>query len=572
MRLLRIGTVGFGVALAACGGGGGGGDGGDGDSGGTTTVPGEAIPTPTPPLTATPGAALSVDCSGEHCGAQAPDRYAGQGVGLWRYDNVGTATANVPVSISGLAGKMVTLLYSNQTSSPVLLPNLPLLAQRRAAAPRGSGFSDTTMGAAIQAAPRRLREFDPARYLGQPSPTLPTASRQAGPARASSVGSSRPWYVLNAYDELVLRHATLQRQLTAPDGRVINFWVQQGELADNRLSNAMLDRFVTRFAGGEQSIYARVTGMIGQPWGLHGYSSLLSPHQELDVVFANFHPDRNPYIGWAGYFWALNNFKQQPDDPLLRYSNQSLSFYIDTETIYLLPERGVEFQLSTLAHELTHMINAYQRGIVLSSDADHSFETVLEETTALMTEDIVGTQIDPSYHVIRDDRFRQWMRDGDFNCSYPIWQGDPTRACFSYNVAGSFGAYLVRHYGVDFYRNLLRDTTYHDAVMSLDHAIRQAGGPGYVEALRRWGVSSIGLLPASASPAGFGLPERNEAGFTLPALDGADYADIIQWPGAYPTNLTGYGHFPMRRNPTGNGVYQEILPVPGHTSLTVIVQ
>ncbi|WP_169307326.1 M30 family zinc metallopeptidase [Chitiniphilus eburneus] len=567
MRWIRIGAVGLGMVLAACGGGGGGDE--NSGSGGPITIPDEEA-TPTPPPVVTPGAALSVDCSGEHCGAEAPDRYAGKGVGLWRYDNVGMTTINVPVSISGLAGKSVTLLYSNQTASPVLLPNLPLLAQRHATAPIGSGLSDAMADAGRQTVPPRLREFDPARYLGQPSRAMPMASQQAGPVRGSSVGNSRAWYVLNANDELVSRTATLQRQLTAPDGRIINFWVQQGELAHDRLSSAMLDRFARQFADGSQSIYARVTGLIGQPWGVHAYPSLLSPDQELDIVLANFTPDRNPHIGWVGYFWALNNFRQQSGDPLLRYSNQSLSFYIDTEAIYLMPENGVEFQLSTLAHELTHMINHYQRGIVLSSDMDHSFDTFLEETTAMMTEDIVGTTIDPEFHSIRDLRFRNWLRNGDFNCSYPVWKDGSSPSCFSYNIAGSFGAYLLRQHGIDFYRSLLRDTTYANSIALLDHAIRQAGGPGYVEALRRWGVSGIGLLPSAASPTGFGLPARSEGGFTLPALDGADYASIIQWP-TYPANLTGYGHFPMRRLPTGDGMYQEILPVPNHTSLTVIV-
>jgi len=173
-------------------------------------------------------------------------------------------------------------------------------------------------------------------------------------------------------------------------------------------------------------------------------------------------------------------------------------------------------------------------------------------------------------NVAQDTRFSQWLANST-NCPFTkTWVEDTTDPCFSYNVAGSFGSYLLRRYGIGFYQQLLRDTSSLDSEQIMDHAIRQAGGAGLDAAIRDWG-SSLALLPAATSPAGFGYPERDDSGFVLPAFDGAAFANVRKLPTSVPRSLQPYGHFPVQRALTG-AQYAETIAVPPGSSLSVIVK
>ena len=164
----------------------------------------------------------------------------------------------------------------------------------------------------------------------------------------------------------------------------------------------------------------------------------------------------------------------------------------------------------------------------------------------------------------------RWLNRSTFNCDPTNWSTGST--CFGYNVVGAYGAYLLRQYGVGFYQQLLKDTSSSDSWAVLDHAITQAGGPGLAGTLPRWG-SSIALLPAAASPQGFGYPQRQDAsGYTLVGIDGAALAAARQLPTQVPSTLVGHGHFPFTRQSDAQGNYQEQLTVPPGVTLTVVVQ
>ena len=64
-----------------------------------------------------------------------------------------------------------------------------------------------------------------------------------------------------------------------------------------------------------------------------------------------------------GYFWAVNNFIRDNWDYSLRYSNESLSLYMNAVAAYDPASFNMDedFQISTMAHEFLHMINFYQR-------------------------------------------------------------------------------------------------------------------------------------------------------------------------------------------------------------------
>ncbi|WP_169749769.1 M30 family zinc metallopeptidase [Comamonas thiooxydans] len=466
----------------------------------------------------------------------------------------------VPLSIRGLSGQDVTLVFTNTTltSQPMtpitLTPSVP-----RSSVLRSMQQTRTSQG--IRPVPSEISEFN---RVGAPAllrkSSFAPSRRALQRAIPPSIGASRQWYV--HVEAMETRQATLVRSATR-DGMTVNIWLEDGEAGDNKISAAVLDGIMSRFFTNSNAVYHRATAMVGQPWGAHEFDDLIQTEQPLDIVLVNFDRDQQPY-GLMGYFWSYNNFKVTPSTP---ESNESLSVYLDTETIYRTPgDIGLNTQYNTLAHEFMHMVNFYQRGVLL----DNTFETWLEETSALMLEDVLSDILTPGYSPIRDGRFPDYLNQSGFNCNLIDWDFDPSSNCFGYSIGGSFGAYLLRHYGIGFYQNLLRGNNSVDGFVILDKAIRDAGGPGTVEAIRRAALNAA-LLPASGSPAGFGMPPRTENGITLYAIDGPAYILDRVLPTSVPAELVPLGSFPVVR-PAVYGTYTETVSVPPGTTLSIVVR
>lgn len=533
----------LGAVLAGCGGGGGGGPSG-------------------------PSSQLTAACSGTACGAANATTYSGQGVGVWSYTNTTQAEQQIPVALTNLGSKQVTLIYTNNGDASVPMPALTLTPPTATTATAQKSLSAAP--ATGNQIPERIRNFKPRLTAAD------TQARQSIKPQAAAilpVGSQRSWFVETGSSKIETRQATLRRQASVPTPtgtRTINVWLEDSEYDAAKVSDAMLDTLVQRFTSGSDAVYPLITGLSGEPWGAHSYSNLIDPDQPLDIVFVNFVPDRTPY-GLLGYFWSLNNFKQDPANPDLKYSNQSLSFYMDTETLYLDPAAGMTNQISTLSHEFVHMTNFYRRSVQLSKPGtDYAFDTFLEEMSAMMGEDIVAQRVTPGFNSIAGGRVPSWLSRSGFNCDPAAWSADTAAPCFGYDVNGSLGAYLVRQYGVGFYKQLLGNTTSTDSLQVLGNAIQQAGGPTLPIAVQRWGAN-IALLPAD-SPSGFGWPARTEQGFTLAAINGSSLASSRVLPTTVSVNLNARGHFPFLRQPDAQGTYQEQLRVPAGSTLTAVVR
>lgn len=533
----------LGAVLAGCGGGGGGGPSG-------------------------PSSQLTAACSGTACGAANATTYSGQGVGVWSYTNTTQAEQQIPVALTNLGSKQVTLIYTNNGDASVPMPSLTLTPPTATTATAQKSLSAAP--ATGNQIPERIRNFKPRLTAAD---TQARQSIQPQAAAILPVGSQRSWFVETGSSKIETRQATLRRQASVPTPtgtRTINVWLEDSEYDAAKVSDAMLDTLVQRFTSGSDAVYPLITGLSGEPWGAHSYSNLIDPDQPLDIVFVNFVPDRTPY-GLLGYFWSLNNFKQDPANPDLKYSNQSLSFYMDTETLYLDPAAGMTNQISTLSHEFVHMTNFYRRSVQLSKPGtDYAFDTFLEEMSAMMGEDIVAQRVTPGFNSIASGRVPSWLSRSGFNCDPAAWSADTAAPCFGYDVNGSLGAYLVRQYGVGFYKQLLSNTTSTDSLQVLGNAIQQAGGPTLPVAVQRWGAN-IALLPAD-SPSGFGWPARTEQGFTLAAINGSSLASSRVLPTTVPVNLNARGHFPFLRQPDAQGTYQEQLRVPAGSTLTAVVR
>jgi len=560
---LALMTAGVG-ALSACGGGD---DGPSKPSAPAAAVPGEQPGTggqdkkPGPPDDSPPPGTDGVSPACQDCGATAPGTYGGAGVGVWRYINASAKAVNVPVSIAGLSDKEVTLVFTNATATPQAMPAIPLTA--KAATPSRLSTLQTTDQPAAELK-RRIAAFNRdgwASMLGAPSATSHIAPSLS--VRKGTVRDRRTWNDA----ENRPHEATLVRQLQASDGSVVNFWVEDGEHAPARVSEAILDRMADWLAG-PGKLYDKLKSVGGPLWGPHPYAELIAGQgQPLNIVILNFKQDGNAY-GVLGYFYSRDLFKRNAENV---FGNEAVALYFDSETMYLGGEEGLKVMGNTLAHEAMHLQNMYRRGIGIS--AAHMFDVWLEEATAMMVEDFTGDIIDPTNNIIRDARFYSYITEngGMYNCNLTTWD-TYNRACDPYAVAGSFGGFLNRQLGIDFYKNLLTSRASADSLRVLDSAIGSASGnSGFAEQFRRFTATSGSLMPALGVPAGYGFPARAERGFTLPVIDPRRLLARRTLLQTVPETLAPYASVPVVRQSV-NGVYQETVAVPPGTLLSVVVQ
>jgi len=543
------------AVLSACGGGGGGSDAASGGADGQSAKS----------LGTTP---LAAACSG--CAALDANTYAGSGTGVWQASNGSTSAEDFPLHISGLKGQSVTMIFTNESQEAVAMPALRLDTAQQSYATMASGKAAVDAGAAIQgdAAIAEFNRSGFARFLG-PNAGAGAAQKSMAPAAplASSVG-----YVPGDQRSIYLtdgRQRTVQLQATkaASDGRTVNLWVEPSELSPGRVTGDMVTRLRDVFAnpGGIYDVLQKVGGPV---WGPHSAPNyfIAGTAQPIDIFLVNMDQSGTPY-GVIGYFWALNNFRSD----VLAQSNQSLSMYMDTETLYMDGERGFMHIVSALAHEGMHMQNFYRRGVLMGSA--YTFDTWLEEMSAMMMEDWVSSALGQGFNAIRDTRFPSYLGyggKGSYNCSVTDWT--PMGAsCESYAVNGSFGAYLNRQFGLDFFTSLLNGGAAGDSSALLNAAIQaRRAESGIGQELRRFSAAASALVPLGAGIAEYSLPARFDSGLSLAGIDPAAFGASRRLPTAVPAMLQPLGSFPVTRMRV-QGVFEEVVRVPARTTLTVVV-
>ena len=543
------------MSLSACGGGGGGGGGG-------VAVPVAA--TPPAAVKPTDGAPVSTSCSS--CSQVEVATFSGAGTSIWQGVNKSQVSADVPLSISGLDGQTVTLVLTNESASDQSMGGLVVRSnsERSIVASKSALQADDRAEAQNMA----IGEFNRAgfdRLLGAPSKDAMALSKSVAASPPYAVADERQIYL---YDHS-RRTVKLVTQRSASDGTPVNLWVEVSELSPSRITAELAQRMEDKFAapGGIYDLLVRTGGPL---WGEHPFGELIAGSgQPVDIFLVNFDGNAKPY-GVIGYFWGMNNFKKDSGDR--SWSNESLSLYLDTESLYLDGETGVKQIATTMAHEGMHMQNFYRRSVKMG--AKYAFATWLEEMSALMMEDWASFNIDPSHNAIRDARFPYYLAyngAGSYNCMLSEWT--PMGAnCESYALNGSFGGFLNRQLGLDFYQSLLNSTGIEDSTAILETAIKsKRPDSGTAQELRRFSATAAGVIPLGAGLAEYSMPARSEGGFSLPAIDPSSLGrDKRSLPQAVPDWLRKTGSFPLVR-PDVKGTYTETVRVPAGTTLSVVV-
>ena len=521
--------------IAGCGGGGG------SDS-----------PPPSGPISA-------VEPACQSCAATSATTYAGSGTGIWQATNPGSAAKDIPISISGLSGQDVQLILTNESTAAAPLPpgSIPNFSDTHLFTASASQVEDTTRAT--------IAEFNRAGWHQAILDAQGQARSLIAAPQASTVhvvGDTQPF----KHTDNTNRATTLIKQVVASDGRKVNFWVETSEYTAVKINDAILNTLATKLTQAN-GVYDGLLSVGGPLWGAHSYIELIdNTNRPLDVVLLNFDNNGNAY-GTVGYFYSLNNFLKSS----MPESNESLSIYLDTETLYRDGNAGLESGILTLAHELMHMSNFYRRSIGMS--VNHAFDTWLDEMTAMTMEDLVANQL-TAFNPIRDLRLPQYLGGNgqgysSFHCALTTWT-PYSGTCDSYSVSGSFGGFLVRQLGVGFFKNLLTQSQA-NSLNAMDAAIKVAAPTSSLaQQFRRFTVSAAGVLPAASAPTGYGFPARSESGFSVPAINAFAFKSQRVLPSSAPTQIKSLATLPVVRKRV-TGTYIDSVRVPPGASLSVVI-
>lgn len=526
---------------------------------------------------------LSPDCTGASCGAVNANTYSGTGIGIWRYDNTSGAASTIDISIAGVtAGKSATLVFSNGSEAAATLPVPGVLASSVTSSPALADLAGVASAVSAHQgqddAHARMLEKNRVVSAGlmHARSTAKTAAdlmgmNPAATARLSfspAVGTSRSW-IDNFPATPVAYTASVQLVCPLPSGRNVVWWVDPAIVSSGQFTaaawSAALGRMQASYCGGAGGL-AQLNTLLGDVWGsaASGYASLIQDApalQDVNVVLLNAPASSQ----WAGYFFGGDTQLKAA----FPSSNQALAFFINAGQVKF----DLNFSISTLLHESTHMVNFYQRAV-----ARHVIhDTWLEETTAMMTEDIVVPAVLGGYNKVTSDRLPGYLNTGG-NVSYIDW---PALADSSpnYAIGGGFGAFLDRRYGLSIYQQLL--TSCSDGISAtpaltsygcLDALIKANGGAGFSDEFARFGATVFGQLPGVGTPAGYGYPATAAGAYTLQAADLSRSARASPAPLAAGYRATSHT-FQRDILATGKTSYvRSGVVVPANTTLMVLIQ
>lgn len=286
--------------------------------------------------------------------------------------------------------------------------------------------------------------------------------------------------------------------------KTLNVWVENDSFGigcekvrcvTQNMVNELANTFLR--SGLNNDIYDWVTNVYGEEWGSTAqakYNNLIGANDEITILLTDIDGDNSANGGVVGFFWSKDNF----DASDISGSNERVMFYIDS-VMFANGENGWDINdywpkelISTLAHEFQHMINFYQKYILL----DTSIDTWINEMLSESTEDLVATKL---HHI--GPRGVDYLDGsaGDPNNRlgrYPLFNANNTLSLTSwtnqledYSKVNAFGAYLIRNYGGE---KLLHDIM-HNAFENEQAVVSAVQGSGktFNDLLHEWGISVL---------------------------------------------------------------------------------
>jgi hypothetical protein len=531
---------------------------------------------PTPQLTEN---RLEPYCNGAYCSAVDSNTYAGHGVGIWRYHNATSAPASLDIFIAGVsAGQLATLVFSNgQRITAPSLPDpgtsptaqAPALIAKLAQPPGAAAIAAAHLGILqrnITFAKAELARRAPAHSIAQ---SQKLTVRPHVRADAPAVGTAAQW--IDDFAGPVTYNMQVGATCALVDGRNAVVWIDSDQVSKGQVSADDAVFLAQRFCGAS-GIYARETAMLGAPWGVAADTDSNLIHDpadqllDINIVIPGV-PDGTAYSGYySSANTAVRTFNPQ--------SNAALAVFLNGHEAAFYHGANGPRQTSTLVHELTHMINDYQRAVVRGT----VHAVFLEETSAMMTQDYLASSLldyPGAYDYTTMDYVSNYATNGAGE-SYIGWTAPSGFLPTSYFQGYAFGAHLHRRYGLDMDRRILNCNDQGDEQSSyqcVEAAIQQLGGVGFEDDFARMGAATLGMLPLDSVPGGFGYPPLNLEGYTLPYVDVASlqYLGIKTQPKALANGFLPTTHAFEREAIAETVYHRAAVTVPARTTLMLII-
>lgn len=546
---------------------------------------GGAAGTSTPALnisyeSSTPSKDIPSDCVAQACDVTGSTTFKDSRALVMAYRNTSDSAVAMDINFTDLRqGQEITYVFSsgqnqdgsyeptpgNSVYAPGATPSTSDLVgsvpATRAIAPAVESHDDwhLSMDAARASA---FAKLSPAGAASGPSFSSSPASSASATQLVVGPDVSRDWYEPQSKQII---SATVQSTCLAGQRQVV-FWAD-----DKAAGSADIDEQVgdlsSTLCGGSGGI-TRLQALLGSVWGQHTRSNLITESVnsllDINVLLVS----AGAKAAWGGYFSSDNSFTKST----VPTSNEALVFYVNADLL----TTNLPFVRSTLIHEATHMINWYQRNVFLNL---RTHDTWLEEMTALMSEDIVSPTVvedvnGAPYNNIVTYRLQSYLSSGG-GLNLVRW-ASLSKAGPHYGMAGGFGAYLNRRYGLELYRQLMTACTNANASSwdCLDGLIKKLGGNSAAEEFYQYGATVFSLGTLNAPSARFSFPATNTGGYRLSVVDLSKYA-AYRLPSAKPIyswQATSHTYLIEKVNFNIFGVKRRGVQVPPKSYLTVSVR
>lgn len=468
-------------------------------------------------------------CMSGACGAMGPGTYAGEGIGHWRFTNDRPHQQLANLHIAGVpSSKRVLLSLTNASSLDAGVAELGQLQLQAASnsATRPTelpGSSQDYRVTLTQARNALLKSRDAAHAAHLERDRAVTLSMAAAnPARGATAGRrqrlsmpTRAPAVLPAVDTERVWNNTgmggtvttrLRNTCVLPDGRAVLFWLEDKALQDLLITKEQIADEFMPVACGEAGGFHRLQKLLGaEVFGSHDLKHVIhdDPLQPIHVILmAGGEND-----GWGAYVHGVNHYtKAHWND-----SNEALLMFVNTRFVKL----DLDFLKSSLVHEFMHLINIYQRSQLVNVGPH---ETWLEETTAMMAEDLLASDLVRKADGTRFAPMAQRLMSLQSN-GYPRQY---LSGFADYSVGGSLAAYLDRRLGPRLLRGLTLDCDTSKSPMNsaqcLDEQVFRLSGGSLSDSYSAMNVSVRAALNFEDSPL-FGMPAYVDGTVDLPAID-----------------------------------------------------
>lgn len=416
-------------------------------------------------------------------------------------------TQEIPIAINNLNNHHIYITFTNTSDSTVSLSDSVLLSSMNSPSELMASLGESDKVFSLPSNPL-FQDFTPDSSQITYSPK-PTFNYLAGSSVVTDT-TTKSWNGLRSGTTPDTIPTTLRGWAQTHKGHRVYLWVENAVWSDSdileKVSPSKRNVILQLFNGCsekngascdtldyETSMLYQLENTVAPYWGAHLTSGYLdSSYDEIHVLMY----DIDSIGGILGFFYSLD---MQPGASNAGYtSNEALIIHLDASdfghdsdsdshwrpyqnysTIGSADVHPKEI-LSTMLHEMQHMIHYYNRTVVNGINSD----TWLNEMTSMVTEDAFsylyfGPESGPGHSW----RMQEYINNP--SCNFTNW----ANTTMKYACAYSFGAFLARQIGS---QELLQKIVLSEKNgMDLINDIAFKSGFDYQSMLTRWGSSLV---------------------------------------------------------------------------------